>query len=193
MNFTPKVGINPASSVLPAPHRVALDAEALRQFSRAYALRCSVGPQGVVRFHAPLVTKLVADCQEPFVTNLDGDANPCKRYVPEMVTKRQPQQQKRAQAKRHLYIAEWMATRKLSDQALGDKMGVPRQTIYRWRTQEHRLDPQKLVEIASALEVTPTDLWRPPGHKSIDALLADASPDQVTDTFHFVERFILKP
>ena len=127
-----------------------------------------------------------------YVTNLADDAAGGAGYVPDMVTKRRQQPRQRAQAKRHLYISEWMAERELSDQALGDKMNVPRQTIFRWRTQEHRLSPQKLSDIAAALDLAPPDLWRPPGRQSIDAMLSNAGPEQLKDTVDFVERFVLK-
>ncbi len=85
-----------------------------------------------------------------------------------------------------------MDFRDLSDQELGDKLDLPRQTIYRWRTQERRLDAEKMALIAEALGLEPVDLWRSPKRRSVDAMLTHATPEQVQDTLDFVGRFILK-
>lgn len=145
----------------------------------------------MARFHARRVTKLVAGCQGLFATNPEGDAGAVGRYDPRMVTK--PRPPAKPQTRRRLYIAEWMAKFELSDQALGDIMGLPRQTIYRWRTQHHRVTPDKQAAIAEAIGIEPEQLWRPPGRRSIDAMLAKATPEQLDDAADFVERFVLKP
>jgi transcriptional regulator with XRE-family HTH domain len=91
-----------------------------------------------------------------------------------------------------LFIAEWMAKRGLSDQTLGAALDVSRQTVYRWRTEQHRLDPGKQARIAKALQVEPEELWRPPGRQSIDAILKSATDDQVAGMAGFVELFMIK-
>ena len=192
MNFQPKVRVDGATSVLPAPDGVPRDAELRRQIDGGKPLGFPVGLKGMVRLHDRFVTDLVAGRQAPRVTNLAGDPQGRTRYDADMVAKGSKTQGKPRQAVRHLFIAEWMAARDLSDQALGDKMGVPRQTVYRWRTQEHRLDARKMAEIAKALDVEQTDLWRAPSRRSVDAMLSSATPEQVQDTIDFVDRFILK-
>ena len=92
----------------------------------------------------------------------------------------------------HLYIAEHMDSRGLSDQTLGDRMDVSRQTVYRWRTDQKRLDPFKIAALAAALDREPEELWRPPARRSLDAILKAATDDQLSDAIDFVERFILK-
>jgi transcriptional regulator with XRE-family HTH domain len=76
--------------------------------------------------------------------------------------------------KSHLYIKEWMEARGLSDQKMADRIGVERPTITRWRTEQHRLNPEKIAAIAAALDIEPAELWRPPHRPSVDALLRDA-------------------
>lgn len=82
----------------------------------------------------------------------------------------------------HLYIAEWMEERGLSDEKLAKKLGVARETVTRWRNQQHRLNPDKIANIAAALDLEPWQLFAPPApsnRPSIDALLRDASDDLV--------------
>jgi transcriptional regulator with XRE-family HTH domain len=75
----------------------------------------------------------------------------------------------------HLYIEEWMAERGLSDERLAGRLGVARETVTRWRGQQHRLNPDKIAALASALDMEPQELWQPPGRPSLDALVIDAA------------------
>ncbi|MFL5047658.1 MAG: helix-turn-helix transcriptional regulator [Xanthobacteraceae bacterium] len=81
----------------------------------------------------------------------------------------------------HLYIAEWMEQRGLSDERLANRVGVARQTVYRWRVEQWRLDPDKIAVLASALDLQPEDLWRPPSRPSLDAMVKDV-PEELRKT-----------
>jgi transcriptional regulator with XRE-family HTH domain len=82
----------------------------------------------------------------------------------------------------HLFVAEWMEHRELSDEKLANRLGVDRVTVTRWRNQQHRLNPDKIAAIAVALDLEPEALFRPPsGRPSLDALLRDA-PAELQDT-----------
>jgi transcriptional regulator with XRE-family HTH domain len=84
----------------------------------------------------------------------------------------------------HLFVAEWMEHRELSDEKLANRLGVDRVTVTRWRNQQHRLNPDKIAAIAVALDVDCAQLFRPPpptAPPSIDALLRDA-PTELQDT-----------
>lgn len=70
-----------------------------------------------------------------------------------------------------------MAYRGLSDEKLAGRLGVARETVTRWRGQQHRLNPEKIAALASALDCEPEDLWRLPSRPSVDALLKGASDD----------------
>src|SRR6185295_5294224 len=78
----------------------------------------------------------------------------------------------------HLYIEEWMAQRGLNDEKVANRLSVARETVTRWRGQQHRLNPEKIAALAAALDLEPEELWRPPSRPSVDALLKNA-PDEV--------------
>ena len=89
----------------------------------------------------------------------------------------------------HLYIEEWMAARELSDETLANRLDTSRTTVWRWRTQQHRLNPEKIAQLAAALNLEPQDLWRPPARAerpSVDALLRDASDEIVQKAVELV-------
>lgn len=105
-------------------------------------------------------------------------------YCTAMVT------QIRKGARRHLYIEEWMAYRGLSDERLANRLGVARETVTRWRGQQHRLNPDKIAAIASALDCDPTELWRPPDRPSLDAIMKDAPKDVQDMAADIVQRLV---
>ncbi len=84
-------------------------------------------------------------------------------------------------ARPHLYIREWREARALSLDALAGRLDVERNTIWRWENEQHRLNPDKIAALAAAFDIEPSELWGPPGRRSIDAMLADA-PDDLRDT-----------
>jgi len=90
----------------------------------------------------------------------------------------------RKHAKLHLYIEEWMEKRGLNDAGLGNRMGVSATTVWRWRNEQHRLDPGKIANIANALDLDdPRDLFSPPARPVIPHLdqLADDDYKAVRD------------
>lgn len=76
-----------------------------------------------------------------------------------------------------MYIEEWMKELGWTDETLASKLNTNRVTVYRWRTEQHRLNPQKISAIAEAIGRQPEDLWRLPHRPSIDGMLRDASDD----------------
>lgn len=81
----------------------------------------------------------------------------------------------------HLFIEEWLRAKGFSDEEAGEKIGVSRETVYRWRTEQHRLNPQKILQLADLCGIRPADLWRmPTGRDSLDLLLDDL-PENVRD------------
>lgn len=81
----------------------------------------------------------------------------------------------------HLYISEHRVSRGLTVEALAGRVGVARETIWRWENEQHRLNPSKIAQLADALGVEPEELWRLPQRASLDALLKDA-PDDLHET-----------
>lgn len=96
----------------------------------------------------------------------------------------------------HLYIQEWMENRGLSDEQLGLRMGVARATVWRWRSEQHRLNPEKIEALARALDLEPQDLWRPPsepilpGRPSLDEMIKDAPEDLQNTATDIVRRLV---
>jgi transcriptional regulator with XRE-family HTH domain len=91
-------------------------------------------------------------------------------------------------ARPHLYIDEWMTERGVSLDKMAGRIGVARNTIWRWKTEQHRLNPEKIAALATALDLQPEDLWRPPGRQSIDAVLAESPDDLYATAFDIVTR-----
>lgn len=92
----------------------------------------------------------------------------------------------------HLFVDEWMADLKLSDEILGQRMGKSRTTIWRWRTEQNRLNPKKIAALASAMGCRPEDFWRHPSRPSLDAIL-NREPDEVVRRAAELIRVMLKP
>lgn len=77
----------------------------------------------------------------------------------------------------HLYIREWMEHRGLSDEQVANRIGVARETIWRWRTEQHRLNPEKIAQLAAALDIEPEELYRPPSSPNLNAIVKDYPED----------------
>lgn len=88
----------------------------------------------------------------------------------------------------HLYIEEWLADRGLSDEKVANRIGVARETVWKWRTQQHRLNPEKIAVLAQALDIEPEDLYRPPSRPSIDAVTKGLPDDIHGDVLEFARR-----
>jgi transcriptional regulator with XRE-family HTH domain len=77
----------------------------------------------------------------------------------------------------HLFIKEHMDEQGMSDERLANRLSVDRATVWKWRTQQHRLSPDKIAAIAEALGKTPQQLWQPPDVVDLNAIAADASTE----------------
>lgn len=96
-----------------------------------------------------------------------GDVVPVKRSKPPK------------SAVAHLYIDEWMEDLGLTDEKVGERMGTSRTTVWRWRTEQHRLNPQKIADLAAGMGVDVCDLWRHPSRPSLDSLVKDLPDAEV--------------
>jgi len=80
-------------------------------------------------------------------------------------------------SKAHLYVREHVETaiaNGLSIEAIAGRIGVVRQTVWKWVDQPQRLEPSKLIQLADALDLDDvTDLWRPPGKSILDLMSED--------------------
>jgi transcriptional regulator with XRE-family HTH domain len=96
----------------------------------------------------------------------------------------------RKTARARLFIAEWIEHRGLSDEKIANRIGVARETVWKWRNQPRRLDPDKLAALALALDIEPEELWRPPHRVSLDALVKDAPDDLHATAADIVRRLV---
>lgn len=78
----------------------------------------------------------------------------------------------------HLYITEWRESIPLSVEQLAARVGVSRQTVFRWEKSQRNLTPDKIAWLAEALGIPPQRLWELPSRPSLDAELQDATPEQ---------------
>ena len=91
----------------------------------------------------------------------------------------------------HLFVAEWMENRNLTDEKMAGRLGVDRVTVTRWRNQQHRLNPEKIAAIAVALDLEPEELFRPPSARpSLDSLLRNAPADLQDTATDIVRRLV---
>lgn len=81
-------------------------------------------------------------------------------------------------ARLHYYIKEWMVHLGISDEKLAGLMEVSRTTVWKRYTEQHRLTPQKVAQIANALNRHPNELLFPPEVPSLDAVAEGATPEQ---------------
>lgn len=81
---------------------------------------------------------------------------------------------------RRTYLAEWRENRGLTQQTLGDRLGVSDVTVSRWETGRALLNTNVLAAISEALNIEPQDIYRHPDQPSADALLRD-QPVEIRD------------
>lgn len=95
-------------------------------------------------------------CQGPSV-GLTRDTGDDDAYCTDMVTKNGG----------YLWIKERMDALEMSDKDVADECGVYRETVTRWRTEQHRLNPAKMANIAKALKCSVPDLFVPPSQMTV--------------------------
>ena len=81
-------------------------------------------------------------------------------------------------ARLHYYIKEHMERLGVSDDVLAGRLGIGRETVWKRYKDQRRLDPEKVAQIADALEMHPSELLFTPGVPSLDAIAKDASAEQ---------------
>jgi transcriptional regulator with XRE-family HTH domain len=82
-------------------------------------------------------------------------------------------------ARLHYYLEEWFRYLGLSDEDVAHRMGLSSRTsVWKLRTQQHRLTPEKVAQIAHAIGRHPSELLFPPEVPSLDAAAEGATPEQ---------------
>lgn len=132
---------------------------------------------------------------KPFVAEAVHDASRWRGYSTAMVTTQRPKKPRaKTAAKRQkwLFIKEHMDANNVSDDKAAKEIGVARETVYRWHTEQWRLDPGKIAQLAKAVGIKPGEFYSPPGRRSLDAIVQDA-PDEVHEmAVDIVERLVKK-
>jgi DNA-binding XRE family transcriptional regulator len=77
----------------------------------------------------------------------------------------------------------------MSAEAMAESLGIERESVYRLEREAYtRLNPEKQVAYARALNIEPEDLWRPPGVPSLDGMVAGLPTDIQATIADIVER-----
>lgn len=99
----------------------------------------------------------------------------------------------RKRARSHLYIKEWLEHRGLNIQGGAKKLGIQPNSLSRWIHEQHRLSPLKIAELAVLFDCEPEELWRPPGHISLDAIIADSDEGVREIAANILRQLVRKP
>lgn len=79
-----------------------------------------------------------------------------------------------------IFLAEWREARGLSQERLGDRLGVSKMTVSRWERNVASINVNVMSALAEALDIEPRDLFRHPDTPSADALLRN-QPESIVD------------
>lgn len=101
--------------------------------------------------------------------------------VADMVTNKQ---------KRRLFLKEHRKAKGISATAMGEKLGIERESVYRLEREQWRVNTDKQAEYAAALGIEPEELWSAPGTASLDAMIKFASDDLKEMAADIVRRLV---
>lgn len=105
--------------------------------------------------------------------------------VTNMVTESDPK------ARGYLYMWEWREYKKIKTWEMAERLGIERNSVWRWENEQHRMSPAKIIMYADALGIDYRQLWQPPpGKPSIDAILEDTPEDLRNTAMDIVKRLI---
>jgi len=79
-----------------------------------------------------------------------------------------------------IFLAEWREARGLSQERLGERLGVSKMTVSRWERNVASVNINVMSALAEALDIEPRDLFRHPDTPSADALLRN-QPESIVD------------
>lgn len=95
-------------------------------------------------------------------------------------------------ARVHLYIKEWVTHLGLSDEDVASRLGIGRTSFWKQYTDQNRLNPAKVAQIAEALDIHHSQLNYPPGTESLDAIVEAAEPEVRQMAADIVKRMVGK-
>jgi transcriptional regulator with XRE-family HTH domain len=94
---------------------------------------------------------------------------------------------------RGFYLAEWLEHLTLPDQVVADRMGIARETIWRWRVGARQPRDETRRLLANAMGIEPEQLSHPPKRPSLDALVKDMPDEEHAKIYGAVRHLIGKP
>lgn len=94
---------------------------------------------------------------------------------------------------KRLYLREHRRDKGVSAVAMGGRLGIERESVYRQEREWWRVGPADQLAWADALDIEPEALWslpRPKKRPSMDALTKDASDDTYELALDYVRRLV---
>lgn len=121
--------------------------------------------------HARDVAKLETESQQLSLPTWKTTLCPMRGIVSGMATIRKG-------TRLHYYIKEWIEHLGLTDDQVASRMGLSsRSSVWKLYTEQHRLTPGKVAQIADALDRDPKELLFPPDVPSLDAMAEGVSKE----------------
>lgn len=95
-------------------------------------------------------------------------------------------------ARRRLFLKENREAKGVSAEAMAGRLGIERESLYRWERETWRLNPAKQLAYADALGIEPEQLWHPPDTPSLDAMISQAPDDLKAMAADIVRRLVAR-
>lgn len=98
--------------------------------------------------------------------------------------------------KRRLFLREHRKAKGVSATVMAGRLGIERESVLRLEREPQRVNSEKQADYATALDLQPEDLWRPPAEPeppkqpSLDEIVKDAPDETRAMAFDIVRRLI---
>ena len=89
-----------------------------------------------------------------------------------------------------LFLKEHREKKAVSPEAMAGRLGITRESLYRWEREQHRLNPEKIARFADALDMAPDRLWHHPDEPSADEQLRNATLEERQAAVEMVRIFV---
>lgn len=96
----------------------------------------------------------------------------------------------RKSARKRLFLKEHRESREISASVMAGRLGIERESVYRLEREQWRVTADKQAAYADALGIEPEDLWRPPGHPSLDSMVKGMPADVQEMAADIVRRLV---
>jgi transcriptional regulator with XRE-family HTH domain len=88
------------------------------------------------------------------------------------------------------YLREWREHRGLLQEQLAEMAGTSKSVISRFETGERHMKLEMQFKLMRALGILPAQFFSPPDSPSLDAMVANASPEEQRRIGNLVKAFI---